>query len=81
MAYKLTINVSDKETAERAKARARRLGKNLSDVIDNFLKSFGNSDNPEQTDRIKRMSKRVSVPKSFDYRKELEKELTKRNKR
>jgi hypothetical protein len=77
---KLTLNI-DKDVVRRAKVYAKKEGRSLSDLVENYLKlltknsSIGES---EFTPRVKSLLGSVSLPPDFDYKKELADALSKK---
>ena len=80
MGYKLTLNIS-KELSEQAKVYARKQGRSLSDLVESYFKAL-TSDQPEQgvavSSKIKSLRGILKVPEGYDYKTELEKELSKK---
>jgi hypothetical protein len=73
MDAKLTLNI-DKDVARKAKVYARNEGRSLSDLVENYLKLLTKNspiDQSEYTPRVKSLLGSVSLPKDFDYKKEL----------
>lgn len=73
MDAKLTLNI-DKDVARKAKVYARKEGRSLSDLVENYLKLI--TKNPAIEDsgfspRVKALLGSVSLPNDFDYKKEL----------
>ena len=79
MTTKLTLTV-EKNIIELAKIYASKKGRSLSDLIENYLKTLVQKDNDqnELSPNIKKLLGSVKAPKDFDYKKELEKSLSKK---
>lgn len=78
MNTKLTL-IIEQETVEKAKKYARRKGSNLSDIVENYLKTITrekDAPNIEITPMVKSLRGAFKAPKSFDYKKELSKGLS-----
>ncbi len=73
MDAKLTLNI-DIDIARKAKVYAKKEGRSLSDLVENYLKLLTKNssiENSEYTPRVKALLGSVSLPKDFDYKKEL----------
>ena len=73
MDAKLTLNI-DRDVARKAKVYAGNEGRSLSDLVENYLKLLiKNSaiEHSEYTPRVKSLLGSVSLPKDFDYKKEI----------
>ena len=73
MDAKLTLNI-DKDVARKAKVYARKEGRSLSDLVENYLKLITRNSTIEDfefTPRVKALLGAVSFQKEFDYKKEL----------
>ncbi|MBP7506226.1 MAG: hypothetical protein KA807_00270 [Prolixibacteraceae bacterium] len=85
MDSKLTLKL-DKFVIEKAKDYASSQKRSLSRIIESYLRSLVNNDNPKETDDIeispfvKSMSTGVKIPADFDYKKEYGDYLTKKYK-
>jgi len=80
MDAKLTLNI-DKDVARKAKVYARNEGRSLSDLVENYLKLLTKNstiEKSEYTTRVKSLLGSVSLPKDFDYKKELADALAKK---
>ena len=80
MDAKLTLNI-DKDEARKAKVYARNEGRSLSDLVENYLKLLTKNstiEKSEYTTRVKSLLGSVSIPKDFDYKKELADALAKK---
>jgi hypothetical protein len=78
MGTKLTLNI-DKEVTVKAKVYARNAGRSLSDLVENYLKLLTKNssiEDSEYTPRVKSLLGSVTIPKDFDYKKELADNLT-----
>ena len=73
MDAKLTLNI-DKDVARIAKVYARKEGRSLSDLVENYLKLITRNSTIEDfefTPRVKALLGSVSFQKENDYKKEL----------
>jgi hypothetical protein len=80
MDAKLTLNI-DIDIARKAKVYAKKEGRSLSDLVENYLKLLTKNssiENSEYTPRIKALLGSVSLPKDFDYKKELADSISKK---
>jgi len=81
MNTKLTLTVEEEIIAE-AKAYAKRRGQSLSDLVENYFKLLTKENRtvkPKQlSPRIRRLRGILKVEKNYDYRDELEEELSKK---
>jgi hypothetical protein len=80
MDAKLTLNI-DKDVARRAKVYAKKEGRSLSDLVENYLKLLTKNSAIEDSDyspRVKALLGSVTLPKDFDYKKELADALVKK---
>jgi hypothetical protein len=80
MDAKLTLNI-DKDVARKAKVYAKKKGRSLSDLVENYLKLLTKNsaiEDSEYSPRIKSLLGSVSLPKDFDYKKELADSLAKK---
>ena len=79
MATKLTLTV-DKDIIESAKAYARKNGRSLSALIENYLRALTKKEDSieELSPKVKKLLGSVKVHEGFDYKKELESELIKK---
>ena len=81
MDSKLTLTI-EKELIEKAKVYARKKGRSLSDLIENYLKLLTNVEKETEqkpSPLVKSLKGSFKVPADFDYKKTLKEELTKRN--
>jgi hypothetical protein len=78
MDTKLTLTI-EKDIIDKAKDYARKKGRSLSDLIENYLKLIISSKEKENTEEItplvRSMMGSFKVPKDFDYKKALVEEL------
>ena len=80
MDAKLTLNI-DKDITRKAKVYAKKKGRSLSDLVENYLKLLTKNssiEDPEYSPRVKSLLGSVSLPKDFDYKKELADSLAKK---
>jgi len=73
MDAKLTLNI-DKDVARKAKVYAKKEGRSLSDLVENYLKLLTKNsavEDSEYSPRVKALLGSVSLPKDFHYKKEL----------
>ncbi len=77
MNTKLTLTI-EQTVIERAKSYAKKKGRSLSDIIENYLKAITKEDRIEEelSPVIKSLRGSFKTPKSFDYKKELSKGLS-----
>jgi hypothetical protein len=76
MTTKLTLSIDD-QVIESAKKYAMGKGKSLSGIVENYLKSISNTKSgvSEISPRIKKLMGSLHLPKNFDYKSELGKEM------
>jgi len=81
MNSKLTLTI-DRSVIKRAKEYAHDTGNSLSNLVENYLKSFSKEPRPVKSDElsplIKSMKGAFKAPSNFNYKKELETELSKK---
>ena len=81
MTTKLTLTMED-EVIDSAKKYARKKGKSLSDIVENYLKSI--TANEEKTKalspKVTGLMGVIKLPDDFDYKKELGNALVKKYK-
>lgn len=79
MTTKLTLTIEE-NVIKMAKLYSKKKGRSLSELIENYLKALVSKEKSqiEITPRVKKLSGSIKLPKNFDYKKELEKELTKK---
>ncbi len=76
MTTKLTLTIED-SIIDAAKKYAKKKGKSLSALVENYLKSISVKEN-KSTDispKVLKLMGAVKLPKNFDYKKELQKAL------
>ena len=76
MTTKLTLTIDD-TVINSAKKYAKRNGKSLSNLVENYLKSVGHTENTvaDISPKVSRLLGIVKLPDGFDYKKELGKSL------
>lgn len=79
MTTKLTLTI-EQEVIKVAKTYARRKGRSLSDLIENYLKTLTakTSNKEDLSPKVKKLMGTIKLPKDFDYKKSLAEELTKK---
>jgi hypothetical protein len=80
MDAKLTLNI-DKDVASRAKVYARKEGRSLSDLVENYLKLLTKNstiEDSEYTPLVKSLLGCITLPEDFDYKKEISEYLAKK---
>jgi hypothetical protein len=80
MDAKLTLNI-DRDIAHRAKVYAKKEGRSLSDLVENYLKLLTKNspiEDSEYSPRVKALLGSVTWPKDFDYKRELADALVKK---
>lgn len=79
MTTKLTLSI-DEAIISSAKKYAEKKGKSLSKLVETYLKtiSSGSDENDDISPKIKKLRGSISLPKNFDYKKELGKTIQKR---
>ncbi len=80
MDSKLTLSI-DKDVASKAKVYARKEGRSLSDLVENYLKLLTRNpaiQDSEYTPRVKSLLGCISLPEDFDYKKEISEYLAKK---
>jgi len=80
MDAKLTLNI-DKDVARKAKVYAKKEGRSLSYLVENYLKLLTKNsaiEDSEYSPRVKALLGSVTLPKDFDYKKELADALVKK---
>lgn len=80
MQTKLTLTI-EQEIIQVAKNYAKSKGKSLSEIIENYLKTFANSDKKENelSPKVNELLGVVSLSEDFDYKKVLSEELIKKH--
>ncbi len=72
MTTKLTLSV-EKSVIERAKEYAKKTGRSLSELVENYLDTITQHDKEEKiSPRLKKLVGAVKLPADFDEKKELE---------
>jgi len=81
MTTKLTLTIDDSVISV-AKMYAKKKGKSLSDIVENYLMSLTSKENKEDniSPRILKLMGVIELPKDFDYKKTLTKGLSKKYK-
>jgi hypothetical protein len=81
MTTKLTLTMED-QVIDSAKEYARKEGKSLSGIVENYLKSISGhkESNPAISPKVARMMGVIELPQDFDYKKELGNALLKKYK-
>lgn len=80
MNTKLTLTI-EKSVIEKAKKYAHKRERSLSDLIENYLKALTSDDSKNENDltpTVKSLKGSFSMPKNFDYKKELTDRLSKK---
>jgi hypothetical protein len=80
MDAKLTLNI-DRDIAHRAKVYAKKEGRSLSDLVENYLKLLTKNsaiEDSEYSPRVKALLGSLTLPKDFDYKKEIADALVKK---
>jgi len=80
MDAKLTLSIN-KDVARKAKVYAKSEGRSLSDLVENYLLLLTKNstiDESEFSPRVKSLLGSVSLPKDFDYKKEIAETLSKK---
>jgi hypothetical protein len=80
MDAKLTLNI-DKDVARKAKIYARKEGRSLSDLVENYLKLITKKsaiEDSEYSPRVQALLGSVTLPLDFDYKTELADALVKK---
>lgn len=81
MNTKLTLTI-EQSIIKKAKAYARKKGRSLSDIIENYLKVVASEegmDEIELTPTVKSLKGSFKLPKDFDYKEELSKGLSEKH--
>ena len=80
MITKLTLTLNQ-QVIESAKAYAKRNGKSLSSIVENYLRSLEQIEDAKQTlsPEVKRLLGSVKLSKNFDYKKELQEAMIKKH--
>ncbi len=77
MNTKLTLTI-EKSIIEQAKSYAKKRGRSLSDIIENYLKALTKEEKTEEelSPLVKSLKGSFKAPKSFNYKDELSKALS-----
>lgn len=79
MSTKLTLTI-DKSVIEDAKVFAKKQGKSLSQIIENYLKSLPVERSEEEiSPNVKKLIGIIKVPDDFDYKNELREALAEKH--
>lgn len=79
MTTKLTLTV-EKGIIEKAKSYARRTGRSLSELVENYLENIiSENDDHKISAKLQRIVGAVKLPKDFDEEKELRSYLEKKH--
>ena len=79
MTTKLTLTV-EKSVIEKAKSYAKKTGRSLSEIIENYLATITQeSSNSELSPRLKKLVGVVELPKDFDEKEELRSAMEKKH--
>lgn len=81
MTTKLTLTMEDR-VIDSAKKYARKKGKSLSDIVENYLKSITTHEETAEvlSPKVTRLMGAIKLPEDFDYKKELGTALVKKYK-
>jgi hypothetical protein len=76
MTTKLTLTMED-GVIDAAKVYARKKGKSLSGIVENYLKSITNADETKASlsPKVTKLMGVIKLPEDFDYKKDLGKAL------
>jgi hypothetical protein len=79
MTTKLTLTIDD-SVISIAKKYAKKKGKSLSDIVENYLMSLTSKENNEKriSPKVSKLIGVIRLPDNFDYKKELAKGLAKK---
>lgn len=79
MTAKLTLTV-DKSVIDRAKVYARKTGRSLSELVENYLETITEEkDTTELSPKLKKLVGAVRLPADFDEKEELHSALEKKH--
>ena len=80
MTTKLTLTV-EKDVIEKAKIYAQNTGRSLSEIIESYLESIIQENEPTDTisSKLKNLVGSVKLPKNFDEKKELDEYFRKKH--
>ena len=81
MTTKLTLTIDD-SVITIAKKYARKNGKSLSDIVENYLMSLTSKESKEEeiSSKVLKLMGVIKLPQDFDYKTELTKGLSKKYK-
>lgn len=81
MTTKLTLTI-DEAVINSAKKYARKKGRSLSEIVQNYLQSISSSKKNEEelSPKVLTLMGRIKLPENFDYKEELKKALSEKNK-
>jgi hypothetical protein len=79
MTTKLTLTMEG-EVIDSAKKYARKKGRSLSDIVENYLKSISAHEvtNEDMSPKVARLKGVIKLPEDFDYKKEIGNALIKK---
>ncbi len=78
MTTKLTLTL-DNKVIDSAKIYAKKSGKSLSNIVENYLQSISSRDEKEEiSPKVLKLMGSVKLPKKFDYKKELANAISKK---
>ena len=82
MTTKLTLTIED-QVIRSAKRYAKRKGKSLSNLVENYLKSIGSKETEQDTlsPKVLKLMGVIKLPPGFDYKAELGSSLSKKYKK
>ena len=79
MTTKLTLTV-EKTVIERAKSYAKKTGRSLSELIENFLETITEeNNNTDMSPKLQKLVGSVKLPEDFDEKKELRSAIEKKH--
>jgi hypothetical protein len=80
MTTKLTVTIEE-DVIKSSKDYAQKEGRSLSELIENYLRTLSLKDKKKHdlSPKIKRLVGAISLPRNFDYKKELAKEINKKS--
>jgi hypothetical protein len=82
MTTKLTLTIEEKVVSS-AKKYARKRGKSLSGLVENYLKSVSRKEQDQATlsPKVSRLKGVIKLPENYNYKKEIGNELAKKYKK
>ena len=82
MTTKLTLTIEEKVVSS-AKKYARKRGKSLSGLVENYLKSVSRKEQDQTilTPKVSRLKGVIKLPENYNYKKEIGNELAKKYKK